>query len=87
MYVTGGRGPEYLDLDMPMDDDSDDVSEDDDDEDDDMDEGVDEEDEDEYGGMDVDPLSDTGEFGDVEKIMPRRCYKGARNVRTVKDCE
>jgi nuclear receptor interaction protein len=74
---------------MPMDDDSDDVSEDDDDEDDEMDEdeGVDEDDEDDYGGMDADPLSDMGECGDVEKILPRRCFKGARNVRTVKDCE
>lgn len=44
-----------------------------------------EEDEDMYGRVAA-VRSDEGEFGDVEMILPRRSFKGARNVETVKDC-
>ena len=33
-----------------------------------------------------DPRSGSGEYGRVPLILPRRSYKGARNMETVKDC-
>jgi WD and tetratricopeptide repeat-containing protein 1 len=80
-----------------MEDDDDDMEEDgDDDDEDEEDEDEDELDEDEFGDpleMDedafdeVDPRSAQSEFGGVEMLVPRRSFKGARNVETVKDCE
>lgn len=70
--------------------DFDDYQEDLDDDDDDLDE-EDEFDEDDLDDDDMDgrydPLSDMGEFGEVEMLTPRRCFRGARNIETVKDCK
>ncbi len=32
------------------------------------------------------PRAEEGVFGGVDMIMPRRSFKGARNIETVKDC-
>jgi nuclear receptor interaction protein len=78
-----------------MDDDDDDMEADGDDDDDDE-EDEDELDEDEFGDPlemeedafdEVDPRSAQSEFGGVEMLVPRRSFRGARNVETVKDCE
>lgn len=56
-----------------------------DDDDDDMDYEEDE-DEDGQGPIFPDRRSEETEFGGVEMISPRRIFKGAKNVETVKDC-
>lgn len=43
------------------------------------------EDEDEYDSRALIPADN--EFSPVDMITPRRCFKGARNMRTVKDCK
>lgn len=47
----------------------------------------DEDDEDDEGSIYPDRRSEETEFGQVEMISPRRIFKGAKNVETVKDCE
>ena len=37
-------------------------------------------------GMDA-PRAEGGVFGRVDLVMPRRSFKGARNIETVKDCQ
>ena len=49
-------------------------------------------DEDDFGELDGEdmadaPRSEEGVFAGVDMIMPRRSFKGARNIETVKDCE
>ena len=43
-------------------------------------------DEDQAGFENGTPRADQGQFSGVDLITPRRCFKGARNVETVKDC-
>jgi nuclear receptor interaction protein len=72
-----------FDDDMDMDEDDEDEDEVDEDE---FGDPLDLEDPDaEFDGMD--PRSAQSEFGGVEMIIPRRSFKGARNIETVKDCE
>lgn len=62
------------------------------DEDDYEEEEEDDDDDDEYGDdedddhLTVDPRTSSTEFAGVDCIYPRRSFKGARNVETVKDC-
>jgi len=68
--------------------DEDDFDEDDEDDEDDMDDeglGLEDMDLDMVDGVE-EPLSSEGDFGNVEMILPRRSFKGARNMETVKDC-
>jgi hypothetical protein len=46
----------------------------------------DEDEDDEDGSMFADRRSADTEFGGVEMIYPRRMFRGAKNVETVKDC-
>lgn len=86
-YHSEDEDQENVDDDFDDDEDRDDEDGDVQTDEDDMahDEEDDEDEEDEYGSGNS--LSDLGEFGNVEKIMPRMCYKGARNMETVKDCK
>jgi nuclear receptor interaction protein len=43
-------------------------------------------DDDDEDGTYADPRSSEGEYAHVPLILPRRSYKGARNMETVKDC-
>ena len=75
---------ELNDILVDMEDEDEDEDEDGDDDDD-----VDEDDVDDF---DFDPMDlmeqprRTTVFDDVDMITPRRCYRGAKNIETVKDC-
>lgn len=75
-----------VESDMDLDMQEDDFLEDDEMDEDDFDED-DEDDEDDEGPLYPDRRSDETEFGGVEMITPRRMFKGAKNVETVKDCK
>jgi nuclear receptor interaction protein len=55
-------------------------------EEDDFDDDDEDDDEDDEGPIYPDRRSEETEFGGVEMITPRRMFKGAKNVETVKDC-
>lgn len=50
-------------------------------------ESDDDDDSDDIGMYRSGALSSEGEFKGVEVLYPRKSYRGARNVETVKDCE
>lgn len=88
MFLADGDGE--VDMEMLDDDDDEDANEEDEYfEDDELDEDDmydDDEDDEDEEGIYPDRRSGDTELGGVEMIQPRRIFKGAKNVETVKDC-